>query len=147
MKAENLLFTIGYAGYELDSFLQRLNEYSIEMVVDVRRNPVSRKKGFSRSRLAEFLTSHGVEYAHMRELGVPTELRNKLRGGECDLAEYFARFREYLDGQDGSLKELAELASRKRCCLLCVEQRPEDCHRSVVVEMLARKKDWSIVDI
>jgi uncharacterized protein (DUF488 family) len=128
------LFTAGYAGHDLGSFLRLLNEHRIESVVDIRRNPVSRKKGFSRSRLAEFLLSHAIEYVHVRELGVPMELRDELRCGVCDLPEYLARFREYLNCEAHTLRDLNALAARKRCCLLCVESRHEECHRSVVAE-------------
>jgi uncharacterized protein (DUF488 family) len=131
------LFTAGYAGHDLDSFLRMLNEHSIETVIDIRRNPVSRKKGFSRSRLADFLLSHAIEYVHMRELGVPTELRDELRCGVCDLAEYLARFRDYLNCESHTLRDLTVKAVRKRCCLLCVESRHDECHRSVVAEAAA----------
>jgi len=128
------LFTAGYAGHDLDSFLHMLNAHRVDLVVDIRRNPVSRKKGFSRSALADFLAGQGIEYVHVRELGVPTELRDELRCGVCDLAEYLARFRNYLACEAHTLRDLGVMASRKRCCLLCVEERPEECHRSVVAE-------------
>ncbi|MEX2317691.1 MAG: DUF488 domain-containing protein [Pirellulales bacterium] len=67
------LFTAGYAGHDLDSFLEKLRNNDIQTVVDIRQNPVSRKKGFSRSRLPEFLSDHGIEYVHVRELGVPVD--------------------------------------------------------------------------
>ena len=92
MPTNSTLFTAGYAGHDLDSFLRMLGEHQIQVIVDVRQNPVSRKKGFSRSRLSEFLSNHGIEYIHLRELGVPAELRNQLRSGECGLTEYFAKF-------------------------------------------------------
>jgi hypothetical protein len=51
MRRREFLLTTGYAGHNLESFLAKLREHDVEVVVDVRQNPVSRKKGFSRSTL------------------------------------------------------------------------------------------------
>ena len=141
MSIGDRLFATGYAGHDLDSFLHKLREYQIEVVIDIRQNPVSRKKGFSRSRLCEFLSQHGVEYVHVRPLGVPVDLRKRLREGQCNLQEYFAAYLDYLGGQVEALQEVAAVASSKRCCLLCVEERPEDCHRSAAAEEIAACAD------
>jgi uncharacterized protein (DUF488 family) len=106
-------------------------------VVDVRQNPVSRKKGFSRSKLSEFLASHDIEYLHVRTLGVPKDLRKRLHDGTCGLADYLEEFRRYLENNSKAVADLYDLATRKRCCLICVEQRPEECHRSVVARAVS----------
>ncbi len=128
------LLTTGYAGHDPESFLAKLREHDIQVVVDVRQNPVSRKKGFSRSKLAAFLAAHDVEYVHESKLGVPVVLRKQLKSGETDLADYFRVFRDYLAGCDVALDKVYQLATQKRCCLICVEHRAEECHRSVVAE-------------
>jgi uncharacterized protein (DUF488 family) len=103
-------------------------------VIDVRQNPVSRKKGFSRSSLSAFLAANDVDYIHESELGVPLRLRKQLKSGEQELAGYFAGFREYLTSCGVALDRVYELAVEKRCCLICVEHLPEECHRSIVAE-------------
>jgi uncharacterized protein (DUF488 family) len=133
------LFTTGYAGHDLDSFFEKLRGHGVETIVDVRQNPVSRKKGFSKSRLSEFLTHNGIRYVHMVRLGVPRALRDRLRSGQCTLEEYFHEFRGYAASQHDELAELQEIATHSRACLLCVEERPEDCHRTVVAEVLAEQ--------
>jgi hypothetical protein len=54
------LLTIGYAGYDPDSFVARLRDHGVETIVDIRQNPVSRKRGFSKSKLERFLGEHGI---------------------------------------------------------------------------------------
>jgi uncharacterized protein (DUF488 family) len=144
MGAKRKLLTTGYAGHDPDSFLGKLQEHDVDVVVDVRQNPVSRKRGFSRTKLSEFLTDHGIEYTHLPELGVPANLRHRLRDGECDLDEYFTDFREYLQTQDNVLDELYTMAARKSCCLICVEHLPDDCHRSVVADVVASRNEHRI---
>ncbi len=134
MPRKELLFTAGYSGHDPDSFLAKLRQHGVEVVVDVRQNPVSRKKGFSKSKLAAFLTANDVEYVHEGELGVPVALRNQLKAGDQRLAGYFAGFRECLADRGVALDRLYELATRKRCCLICLERLAQECHRSVVAE-------------
>ena len=45
------LFTIGYEGISIDSYLNSLIAQDIAALVDVRNNPISRKCGFSKSQL------------------------------------------------------------------------------------------------
>ena len=49
-------------------------------------------------------------------------------------------FREGLD-------ELAELARGRRCCLLCAEKDPLDCHRSILVARHLAPKGFSVSHI
>jgi uncharacterized protein (DUF488 family) len=147
MNVQPSLFTAGYSGHDRESFLNKLRSHRIEAIVDVRRNPVSRKPGFSRRALADSLVSNGLEYWHLRELGVPGDLRDELKRGGCDLAEYLERFRDYLRSQEAAMALLNEWAMRQRCCLLCVESRPEDCHRSVIAEVMKDEFGWQIVNL
>jgi uncharacterized protein (DUF488 family) len=139
MPAQYSIFTTGYAGHDIDSFVNKLRLHGVQRVIDVRQNPVSRKKGFSKSRLAEFLHLNGIGYVHLRELGVPRELRDRLRNGACTLGEYLAAFRNYVVQQDEALAAVEALVACERCCLLCLEARPEDCHRAVVADVLAAR--------
>ncbi len=140
------LFTTGYSGHDLNSFLRHLREHEISVVIDVRRNPVSRKKGFSRTALSEFLQLNGVQYLHVRELGVPTHLRHQLRDGDCKLPDYFSCFREYLQEQKSALDRVYALALNSNCCLICLEVASDECHRSVVAEEVA-SRDGHMVEV
>lgn len=135
--ASHQLFTTGYSGHDPSSFVNLLRDHEVDAVIDVRRNPVSRKKGFSRTALSEFLGKKKVEYLHFRDLGVPQALRQELRDGSCDLQSYLVSFREYLQDQSVALDEVYKIATKKRCCLLCVEECSNECHRSVVADELA----------
>jgi uncharacterized protein (DUF488 family) len=133
------LFTTGYSGHDVTSFIELLQDHDISVVIDVRRNPISRKKGFSSKALTQHLQKSDIDYVHTRELGVPQELRNALRDGTCELSEYLDQFRTYVDGLPDALDSLYALAKKKKCCLLCVEECPEECHRSVVADAVAAR--------
>ncbi len=134
MSQKELLLTAGYAGHSLDSFLAKLMAHEVRVVVDVRQNPVSRKKGFSGSKLSTFLEANAIEYVHESQLGVPVDLRKQLKAGAQSLAAYFEGFRDYLARRGDVLDRLYDLAITKRCCLICLENRPAECHRHIVAE-------------
>ena len=52
-KSNMILFTIVYEGKNIEEYVQVLEENMVKVVVDVRRNPVSRKYGFSKTRMRD----------------------------------------------------------------------------------------------
>lgn len=135
-KPRHLLFTIGYSGYTVDSFIDTLRAQDVSMLLDVRMTPISRKRGFSKSALRVALAHAGIAYQHARTLGSPAELRRELHMNR-DYDAFFAAYREYLNQQTPSVNEAAELVAAERVCLMCVEQHPHECHRSVVADAIA----------
>ena len=51
------IFGIGYEGVTLDEFIQTLKNREATILVDVRLNPISRKKGFPRQSFLKLLAS------------------------------------------------------------------------------------------
>jgi uncharacterized protein (DUF488 family) len=139
MSPKKHLLTIGYAGHSLESFLSTLRLHDVRTVVDVRQNPISRKKGFSRSALAMYLATKKIKYIHESKLGVPIELRNQLKKGVLTLTSYLNDFRDYLTNHGDTLDQIYNLAVQEHCCLLCAEHLPEECHRSVVAEFVVNR--------
>jgi len=132
------LFTIGYATHSTNSLLDRLTAAGVEVLVDVRELPLSRKRGFSKLALAKAAAERGVEYRHFRSLGVPSHLRRGRKKGEFNGVAYMEEFRRILIGNQEALKDALDLVESRPCCLLCLEQHPADCHRSVVAEELRK---------
>ena len=63
------LFTFGYEGLPIEAFIQRLRDARVELIVDVRELPLSRKKGFSKTALREHLAAAGIGYTHIPAQG------------------------------------------------------------------------------
>jgi uncharacterized protein (DUF488 family) len=130
------LCTAGYQGRTADDLVQLLTQSGIEVVVDVRERPLSRKRGLSKRALSDRLACEGVEYVHIRELGNPKSFRDALKGGWA-FDEFAAEFKSLLETQTAALAVLGDVAASKRTCLLCFEADPGSCHRSLVAEVLA----------
>jgi uncharacterized protein (DUF488 family) len=131
------LATIGYEGATIPSLLDALQAAGVQLVVDVRAVTSSRRPGFSKNRLAENLSTVGIDYLHLRGLGTPAEGRAAARAGRFDeLRTVFGEHMETLAAQ-ADLEALAELVrAGRRVCLLCYEHDPAHCHRTMVAEAL-----------
>ena len=90
-----MLYTVGYEKKSVEEFVDCLKSYDIDTLVDVREIPLSRKKGFSKTLLSEFLEKSGIEYVHIKELGSPKELRNKLYA-DGDYQYFFKEYSKYI---------------------------------------------------
>lgn len=133
------LWSAGYEGRDIDSFVASLLDAQIGVVADVRLTPISRKPGFSKTHLGQALGEAGIDYTHLRGLGNPKDNRAPFRDGR--IAEGRARFRNLLrsDSAQSDLDELAEHARQSRVAVLCFEKDEERCHRQVVLQTLHKR--------
>jgi hypothetical protein len=67
---------VGYEGLSVDQLVASLKAEGIELLVDVRLTPLSRKPGLSKRALSAALTAAGIRYVHDRRLGNPKENRS-----------------------------------------------------------------------
>ena len=131
------LYTIGYEGATVASFLDALRVAGVELLVDVRALASSRRPGFAKTALGANLATIGVDYLHLRGLGTPADGRAAARAGRYD--EMKRIFLEHMT-EDVAQEELARLAEiirgARKVCLMCFEADPSHCHRSYVVDAL-----------
>jgi uncharacterized protein (DUF488 family) len=127
------VFTIGYEGLDIDMFMSLLAEHDIDMIVDVRELPLSRKPGFSKKTLSNVLNISGREYVHMPDLGCPKLVRDRYRE-DGNWKRYTEGFLRHLKLQENAIVELSSLAATSTCALLCFEADPNFCHRSMVAK-------------
>ena len=133
------LFTIGYEGDSVDGYLERLIRHGVKLLCDVRRNPLSRKTGFSKGQLSSYCAKVGIEYRHLPELGIPGHRRHELN----TLADYQALFADYrredLPQAKPAIEELGTLLSQfGRIALTCFEKEHQCCHRHCVADEMKR---------
>jgi uncharacterized protein (DUF488 family) len=130
------LYTVGYEGLSLPEFLDRLAQAGVSRLVDVRELPLSRRRGFSKTKLAEALGELGIEYVHARPLGNPKPNRERYWAGDVEGGAEVYR-RHLHNGSYPALVELADDLDDEPTCLMCFERDHHHCHRAVIVESLA----------
>lgn len=131
------LSTLGYEGQSLESYLNQLLRPGVTLLCDVRRNPISRKYGFSKSTLSKGCIGVGIRYEHLPELGIDSDQRQNLQ----TQADYDALFAEYrrtsLPQQMPALAKIhGWLQAGERVTLTCYERLYFQCHRHSVAKAL-----------
>jgi uncharacterized protein (DUF488 family) len=134
------LLTIGYEGKSLENYLNLLLRASVTVLCDVRRNPLSRKYGFAKSKLRQACDGVGIRYEHLPELGIDSAERRELNT-QADYDALFAVYeRDRLPHQTAALAKIRGWieGDGERVALTCYEAEPCQCHRHCVAEALER---------
>jgi len=129
------LLTVGYEGLAINEFIGKLKQFHISWLIDVREIPLSRKPGFSKKSLQERLNSENIQYVHIKALGSPSPIRNKLKQ-DSDYDYFFKAYGQYLKKNSKAIKEVYELIDKGKTCLMCFEHFPDKCHRSAIANTI-----------
>ena len=126
-----LLATIGYEGRSYEAYFNELFRFGISCLCDVRRNPLSRKWGFSKRLLSQGCDELGIRYESFPQLGIESGQRTDLR----NRAAYNALFARYeatiLPRYRDAVVRIAQwIDAGERVAITCFERDSRDCHRS-----------------
>jgi uncharacterized protein (DUF488 family) len=134
------IYTIGHGNKTFEDFIRILQHYEIEIVVDIRSFPASRRHAhFSGSYLERELFSFGMSYLWCRALG---GFRKKGLGDRSpNLALKSDGFRNYADYMlsrsfEENVAILLKIVQKEMTCLLCAETLPFRCHRWILSDYL-----------
>ncbi len=131
----NKFFTLGYQSHNIRTLLAVLSHNGVNVLVDVRQNPVSRKSGFSKGYIEQSISRSGIEYLHFPCLGTPPRIR-KLYNKTGDAQKALEQYQIHLRTRRNCLRSLVRIATTKHICLMCLEADHNSCHRSVIAQKL-----------
>ena len=118
------IYTIGHSTRSLDEFLNILKRFGIELVIDVRRFPTSKKfPWFNKENLERELEKEKIKYIHFPKLG------GYRREGYAN----FAKSDEFKK----AIEELLKKIGKKVAVILCAERFFWRCHRKYIANYLA----------
>ncbi len=155
------IVTIGVYDWDVDSFVGALHAARVLTVWDVRQRRGVRGPQYAwanAGRLVPRLEREGFRYEHHRELAPTTELR-RLQYAEDERQGVGKRSRRRLAPGyvRGYLEEVlapvdldalaARLSGAGPTALLCVEQEPAACHRSLLAARLADAARCAVLDL
>ena len=135
--SESQLFTIGYEGKSLERYLDFLLINDIRVLCDVRKNAYSQKYGFTGYQLERACKGIGINYIHIPELGIESDMRQNL-ASQVDYDELFDYYeKNTLPKNWNYLLKVRDIIDQEgRVALTCFEQNPRQCHRSRVAKAL-----------
>jgi uncharacterized protein (DUF488 family) len=140
------VYTIGHSNHEPDIFLRLLRLAKIEVLVDIRSSPNSTWVTFAKKQnLQELLKAGGIKYLYMGDV----------LGGQPSDPEYVdpqtGRIDYHLIQQNVSfqqgIKSVMNGCEKYRMCLMCAEENPAHCHRSLLVGDALIQNDVKVLHI
>jgi uncharacterized protein (DUF488 family) len=138
------IYSIGYSAYSIDSFINILQKYQINVIADVRSQPYSQfKPEFNRENLKQTLKKVGIKYVFLGDnVGARIAVPECYKNGQADyqLIAENPLFKEGLDRiRKGTKKFLITL--------MCAEKDPINCHRAILICRYLRNDDIEIIHI
>ena len=139
------VFTIGFTRTSAEGFFTRLQRADVGRILDVRLNNVSQLAGFAKKDdLRYFLRAIArIDYVHRPELAPTQEMLDAYKKSGGSWQDYERRFLDLVASrriEDSTPRSLVDGA-----CLLCSEDKPEQCHRRLVAEYL--RDHWGDLEI
>jgi uncharacterized protein (DUF488 family) len=122
-------FTFGYEGRKTDDLFGVLKNAAVQCVVDIRYNPVSMyRPELSKSNLQRLLESAGIAYYHLREWGVPRDIRARaIETGTRDTIWKWYDDSVIAPNFRRNLHRFLNFGYP--VALMCMECDPQECHR------------------
>lgn len=151
MRASNrhiTVWTVGHSTRTAEEFRALLGAYEIELLIDVRRYPGSRRvPHFGTEALARDLEAAGIAYCSIPELGG----RRKVSPDSKNTGWRHPAFRGYADYVATEefaqgFFELLMLASGLRSAIMCAELLWWRCHRRIIADVLV-SLGFHVIDI
>ncbi len=141
-------YTIGTDGKHLEDMIDILNRLKKEnqklnlVVVDARDTPYSRyKPEFNKSNLNNGLSEIGVDYIHMKKLGISKNLRKRLFSEEISEKELWDLYKNEILLEPLKQQVLNILKEDKTPIFLCTEISPIRCHRHIIADWLEKEEN------
>ncbi len=131
-----MIFTLGYQLRSQDEFLRTLQEAEVRVLVDVRQIAWSNRREYAKGRLQNALCEAGIEYVHAPFAGNPKEIRRLADSHDDCLSLY----EEHVRANPLIVEEFHDLINDLSqnigsVCLMCYERHPDDCHRSILLDL------------
>lgn len=148
MEEKATIWTIGHSTRSLSEFLELLKHNSIELLVDVRSLPGSKKfPQFNKENLEVELPNNGIIYQHMLALGGRRKVHKDSKNTRWRNPS-FQGYADYMEteGFVDALGELEDISRQYHTCIVCSEAVWWRCHRSMIADAL-KLDGWEVLHI
>ena len=145
MRELNTIYTVGHSIHEWETFLGLLTRHGIDVVVDARSAPVSRRAAFANKRtMPALLEQEGMSYVYLGDAlgGKPSDDDLYDSNGKPD----YRKMRS-MESFQGGIDAVLELAERETVVLMCSEEDPSKCHRHLLIEPAMLRRGVGLMHI
>lgn len=137
-EVKGTIYTIGHSTRSIDEFIALLEENAIDLLIDVRRFPGSKRyPHFGKEQLPQHLHRAGIDYEHAEVFG------GRRRPAETSANDFWRndQFRGYADHMSSqefqrALDQVVARAGERVQAVMCAEAVPWRCHRQLLADAL-----------
>jgi len=133
------VYTIGHSTRTIEEFIGLLKIHRIEVLVDIRAFPMSRRlPHFNRENLERSLAGAQIEYLWMKDLGGRRKRELKDSPNIALRSESFRNYADYMLALQfhSAIDQLLQVAVSKHVAIMCAEALYFRCHRMLVSDFL-----------
>jgi uncharacterized protein (DUF488 family) len=139
------IFTIGFTKKSAELFFAKLKSAGVKRLIDIRLNNISQLAGFAKQDDLRYFAKAicNIDYVHLLDLAPTKDILDAYRKSNGDWQLYQSNFLELM-----KIRRVENNVARALLdggCLLCSEDKPDQCHRRLVAEYL--KEKWGEVEI
>lgn len=136
------IYTIGFTQKSAKKFFEIIKINNIEILLDIRLNNKSQLAGFTKGDDLQYFLSEicHCEYKHCLEYAPTKDILDDYKKKQITWNGYVKRYKCLMEKRANYLNFNQEFAQYSNICLLCSEPAPEQCHRRLIAEMIAKSK-------
>lgn len=142
------IYTIGYQGHTLTTFINTLKDNNIEFLMDVRFSSESQyKPEFNGTILQRELERENIKYSHKAEFGLPYLIQNPYKDGALGYDCVKQWYSWHISSETDFHGFVEELKKSGRTVLMCMEQYAKSngrqkyaCHRDILADLVLEYK-------
>lgn len=130
------IFTIGFSKKNLRKFVKLLKESNVTHLIDIRLNNTSQLAGFAKKDDLEYIMELvGIQYIHDPTLAPDDKLLDDYKKKRIKWNDYVEIYNNILINRN--IKDrINEIIGTGTPCFLCSEEKPNQCHRKLLVDFL-----------
>lgn len=135
-------YTVGHSTRTIEEFIDLLSENDIQLLIDVRRFPGSRRHPqFNKGNVEQSLNDAGIAYRHMEVLGGRRGKPAKKSDNDGWRSNGFQAYADYLNTDEVQelVNKLADLSRKTQFALMCAEAVYWRCHRQLIADALVAR--------
>lgn len=131
------IYTIGFTKKSAEEFFSLLKNNNVNLLYDIRLNNSNQLAGFSKGNDLKYFLDQlvSIDYIHDIRFSPTKEILDNYKKKKITWQEYEIKYNELLRSREIDKIIKTELIDKlDRICLLCSEEKADQCHRRLAAE-------------
>lgn len=145
------IYTVGFTKKSAEIFFGLLQKNGVDVLLDVRLNNTSQLAGFSKYPDIKYFLDRicGIQYISDTKFAPEEWILKDYKSGKISWEQYVACFDELMKQRDINSYIMSDYSkfNDRNICLLCSEEKPDHCHRSLIAQRFKILFGANIIDL